>query len=516
MQKILSIMRNITKHIPKFILLAVMVFVHQACIDLEEDQSSVLSIENLRSEGDVIAALAPIYRQMGDVYTQPHFQRAPTYGADDLTTWWAGNKAPLRVFDRFDYGSGENSDINWLPYGWDGYWQVIYYANTVIQGLKTATAPAEIVAAADGEARFLRALSYFHLVRTHGNMPIILDGYTPTGEEQRATVLQNYQHIEEDLKIAEANLPAPGAVKSVGRVSSAAAKTLLADLYLTWAGWPVRDQSKYQLAAAKAKEVIDMNYFELIPINELWLLRSQNSRESIFSVQFSEVEDIRSGYPAAFSFHEARGWSDAYPELQFFNDFPEGPRKEATFHTEIPQRGVSQGQITTLNPPTKPWQQSQRMHPMYKKFTISENLNLGDRTSGYRGIEAYRYAEVLLIYAEAQARVGENAGSIEALNQVRRRAAGLPYQTPDQSVDVSTATPNEIIDEKGWELAGEYKRWFDLVRSETLAEIAAKRDPNEQVQLLRLPTEANYIAPIPAAAIATSKLLQNPEGFVVK
>jgi starch-binding outer membrane protein, SusD/RagB family len=99
---------------------------------------------------------------------------------------------------------------------------------------------------------------------------------------------------------------------------------------------------------------------------------------------------------------------------------------------------------------------------MYKKFTISENLNYGDRVSGFRAIEVIRYAEVLLIYAEAQARIGENASSLEALNQVKRRAAGLPYLTPDPSVDVTTATPNEIIDEKGWELAGEYKRWFDL------------------------------------------------------
>jgi hypothetical protein len=509
-------MKNTVVSISKTILLITLVWAAPACIDLEEDVSSVLFIENLQSEGDVIAALAPIYRAMQDTYQGVHNQRAPTYGADDLTTWWAGNKAPLRVFDRFDYGGGENSDINWLPHGWNGYWQVIYYANTLIEGLKTSTAPTEIVSSADAEARFLRALAYFHLVRTHGNMPIILDGDTPTGEEERATVLQNYEHIEDDLLIAEANLPGPGEVSNVGRVSSAAAKTLLADLYLTWGGWPVKDDSKYALAASKAKEVIDMNYFELLPIDELWLLANQNSLESVFSVQFSEVEDIRSGWPASFSFHEARGWSDAYPELQFFFDFPEGPRKDATFYTEIPQRGVAQGQIFTQDPPTVPWQESQRMHPMYKKFTISENLNVGNRTAGYRAMEVYRYAEVLLIYAEAQARVGATPASIEALNQVRRRAAGLPYNVPDASVDVASATVNEIIDEKGWELAGEYKRWFDLVRSERVEEIAAKRHPEEQVELVALPTKAQYIAPIPFQAITSSNLQQNPEGFVIK
>lgn len=509
-------MKNIIKYIPKIVLMIAMICISQACVDLEEDVSGVLSIENLSGEGDITAALAPIYRIMSQAYGEPHAAGVPTYGSDDRTTWWAGNKAPLRVFDRFDYGSGENSDINWLPRGWDRHWKVIYYANTLIEGLKTSTADPEIVAIADGEARFLRALAYFNLVRIHGNMPILLDGDVPTGEEQRATVLENYGHIEEDLLIAEANLPAPDAVRAPGNASLGAAKSLLAHLYLTWGGWPVKDNSKLAMAASKAKEVIDLNYYELLPIDELWLLSNQNSKESVFSVQFSEVENIRNGWAVSSSFHEARGWSDMYPELQFFNDFPEGPRKDYTFHTEIPQRGVAQGKIFTKDPPTKPWPESQRKHPMYRKHTISENLEVGNRTADFRAFEVIRYAEVLLIFAEATARSGgETAESIEALNQVKRRAMGLPYMDSAPSVDVATATVNEILDEKGWELAGEDTRWYDLIRSETLEEVTLKRDPAENVDLVRQPTKAQYIAPIPFAAISTSKLIQNPEGFSV-
>jgi hypothetical protein len=65
-------------------------------------------------------------------------------------------------------------------------------------------------------------------------------------------------------------------------------------------------------------------------------------------------------------------------------------------------------------------------------------------------------------------------------------------------------------------LAGEYKRWFDLVRSERVEEIAAKRDPKEQVPLVKQPTKANYIAPIPFQTISTSKLQQNPAGFKIQ
>ena len=488
-----------------------------SCSDLEEDRSGIFSLDNLQSEADLVAALVPVYKRLQYSYRNPHFMRTNTFGSDDITTWWGGNKAPLRVFDSFNYGGGENGDINWLDYDWKGFWKMIYHANSLVEGLKTSTADQELKSVADGEARFLRAFAYLQLVREHGNMPIILDGMTPTGDEERATVLENYQHIEADLLIAEANLPTPGSTANVGRASSAAAKTLLADLYLTWAGWPVKDNSKNSLAASKAKEVIDMGYHTLLPIDKLWLLENANSRESVFSVQFSKEEDQRNGHPAATSFHMARGWSDMYPELQFFKDFPEGPRKEATFVTQIPNRGFAGGKIITKNPPTIEWSVSQRFHPMYGKFTASEDLTVVGRTMGYRSIEIYRYAEVLLIYAEAKAASGAlDASALDALNQVKRRAAGLDPNTPNASVDVFSASVQDIIDEKGWELAGEHKRWFDLVRTETLESAILKRDPDEQVPLVRQPGKAQYISPIPAEAIATSKLVQNPQGFKIQ
>ncbi|WP_281989573.1 RagB/SusD family nutrient uptake outer membrane protein [Aquimarina aggregata] len=505
------------KYLKKIVLMVSVLCSFNACTDLEEDTSGALILDSLTTEREVEASLVAIYRQLTEAHQAPHFLRIGGYGADDLTTWKAGNKAPLRVFDRFDYGNGENSDINWLPHGWNNYWRTIYFSNTLIEVLKTSTAPEEVIAIANAEAHFFRALCYLNLVRTYGNVPIILDGQEQARDQTRATVLENYELIESDLMIAEAGLPLPGETKNLGRVSISIAKTVLADLYLTWGGWPVKDESKYELAANKAKEVIDLGYHTLLPIEELWKLENENSTESIFSIQFSNSEDFRSGYPTAFSFHQARGFSDAFPELQFFRDFPEGPRKEATFATEIPNRRVRQGALVFVNPPFIPWEDSDRAHPMYQKFTLSADETVGGgRINGYRAVELYRYAEVLLIYAEAQARAGQNGSSIEALNQVKRRAAGLPYLQPNASVDVTTATPDEIVEERGWELAGEYKRWFDLVRTEKVEEIAVRRDPDEDVSLVRQPSKLQYIAPIPFREISTSNLKQNPEGFVIQ
>lgn len=513
-------MEKIKSLLFKIILVAAILFNGQACVDLEEDTSSILQLENLADEGAIVAALAPIYRQYLELSRAPQYHFMTAFGADDLTTWSAGNKAPIRVFDRFDYGNGENSDIAWLDEAWNGYWKVIYFCNILVEGLKTSTAPPEIVAIADSEARFFRAISYLGLVKRYGNMPIILDGMEPTGEETRATVLENYQHIEADLKIAEVNLPGPSEVENFGRVSSAAAKALYAELLMTWAGWPVKDASKYAAAATKAKEVITPGDFELLPIDKLWLLESQNSRESIFSIQHSASEDIRNGYPAAYSHHQARGWSDAFPERQFYLDFPEGPRKEITFYKDIPNRKVVGGIIVPADPPSVPYLESQRKHPMYKKFTLGEDLTVTNRTQSYRAREIIRYAEVLLIYAEASARASGGTASgdaLDALNQIKRRAAGLPYNVVDPSVDVTSATAEEIMQEKAWEFAGELgKRWWDLVRTETVAQANARRDPTEEVPLAIDASAINwkhYIAPIPYQAITTSNLEQNPQGF---
>ncbi len=513
-------MSNIKSLFVKIVLACALLFSGQACMDLEEDLSGIINLEDLSDERTIETALTSVYSQFSKLVERPHQFFHVCYGADDFTTWWGGNKAPLRVFDRFDYGNGENSDIPWLPIVWDECWKTIYYCNTIIDGLKESAAPEEVVKVADAEARFFRALSYLELVRRWGNMPIILDGMTPTGEEVRATVLANYQHIEDDLEIAEVNLPDPGATANVGRVSKAAAKTLFSTLYMTWAGWPIKDEAKYGLAAQKAKDVIDMGYFTLLPFDQLWLYENQNSLESVFSVNFSESEKIINWSPQHFSFHMARGWSDCYPELQFFYDFPEGLRKDITFYTEIPNRKVFAGQVVPNDPPTVPWEEAERFHPMYKKHNLGSDISqvLSGRMISFRAIEFFRYAEVLLLYAESAARANGGTATgeaLEALNQVKRRAMGLPYDTPDVTVDVTTATADEIMQEKAWELAGELgKRWWDLVRTETVAQVARDRDPTEQVELVTTDiTWKQYIAPIPVEAITTSDMVQNPQGF---
>ncbi|WP_273272533.1 RagB/SusD family nutrient uptake outer membrane protein [Maribacter polysiphoniae] len=480
------------------------------CVKLEEDTASILSISELKTEEDFDAALSPIFARIATANKDAH-KRMTAAGADDLTTWNGGNKAPIRLFDGFGYGNGVGAELEWLTfYSWDPYWDVIYSANNVIVGAEKSTGEESVKNLAIANAKFARAISYFDLVRTFGGLPLILD-LDADGSESRSTVLEVYEAIESDLLFAATYLPAPGAVSSIGKPSNAAAKAWLSSLYLTWGGWPVKDVSKYDLAASTAKEIIDLGYFELLPIDELWLLESENSKESIFSIQYSTGDNNFQLMPQSFLPHTAGGWSDFFAELDFYNRFPEGPRKEATFLDSITIREAG-----TLDPiETVHWTNSeatQRYNPVYRKYTESEVAGYDTKMVSFRALEFFRYAEVLLIYAEAQARssTGATAASIEALNQVKRRAAGLPYLISNVSVDVATATPNEIVDESGWELAGEFKRWFDLVRTERVEEIAALRDPAEKVVLVGTPSKSHYLAPLPLKAVEGTNLIQNP------
>ena len=122
-----------------------------------------------------------------------------------------------------------------------------------------------------------------------------------------------------------------------------------------------------------------------------------------------------------------------------------------------------------------------------------------------------RYADLLLYYAEAVGRSGNDAPDAwEALNQVRRRANGLPVNTPDASVDLTSGDLAELAyTERKWELAGEFKRFDDLTRMERVAQALAKRSPEELVGPVTGDTSpANYFAEIPEGELVTSPQLR--------
>jgi hypothetical protein len=277
---------------------------------------------------------------------------------------------------------------------------------------------------------------------------------------------------------------------SPGRASKGAALALLADVYMTEGGWPINNSAKYALAAQTAKQVIDnksLYGFGLESnLQTLWtdLATGTPTSEEVFTLHACGTCDwshSNSTFGDSSMPSDEGGWDDFFPELTFFKNYPAGVRKDVTFHTTF----------TLPDGTTEPWTAGAVKHPYYAKFRLPNNA-LTWQTNATTPL--MRYAQVLLIYAESQARSESsvNSQAYASINAIRERA-GLPDLSGLSNADFITATVNE----RSWEFAGEYCRWFDIIRLQMLPAIDAARDPAE-IPLIGTP---KYTFPIPTTDV---------------
>lgn len=462
----------------------------------EEDLSSLITTESgeLTNEKGLTTALAGAYKPLSYTWTtglSNASTAAVLMGSDDLTTHKASNKADFREFDQFVVTDANQR----LPFIWNGAYKSIQGANNIIANYQNATGNITNINQIAGEAYFLRAYSYFWIVRLWGKAPLLLD--THEFKESVLTVscsseAEIYALIVADLIKAE-TLLGDRKVKP-GRAGKGTASAVLAEVYLNMAGWPLNDHSYYALAAAKAKEVIDnqvkYGFGLLSDFSDLWpnsIVNNDGNREEVFAITFwaGDFYNANAYYGIAAMPSDAGGWDDYMCEIRFFNDFPAGYRKDITFLTVW--NGV-------------PWTSFLTGHPYYKKLNAGNSLTWKNKVN----MPLERFAETYLIYAEAQIMATKDLSdpsALEAFNKIRRRAAGLPLNTSNPGVDVTSITQMEVVTEKGWEFAGEYCRWFDLVRLQKVQEVINIKDPDELQPLGPI----KYYLPLPA-----TETLSNP------
>jgi hypothetical protein len=410
-------------------------------------------------------------------------QIAMTMGGDDITTHPGSNKEEFREFDRFNVSS-LNSRMNPV---WLGCYKTIQSATNIINNYGNVQDGTEAdIHKIVGEAYFLRGLCYYWLTRFWGEVPIIpSEVYSPEYLQlKKSKPAEVYQLIEADLlKAAEW---VPNVKRDPGRPGKGAVKALQADVYLTEAGWPLKDVSKYALAASTAKEVIDNKAvygFDLYKDGFLKIFAGGTPEDVFALFTRGQWSTYNSFYGLSTMPEDEGGWSDFYPELKFFNDFPAGTRKEATFSTSF-----------VVNGNTIPWQNTSTQHPYYKKFRIQSGNPAVYMSNS--PVIMIRYAHVLLIYAEAQARSTgtPNVDAYAAVNAVRGRA-GLTDLPQGLS---GPAFADAVVMEKAWEFAGEWTRWFDLVRLEKVEAANAVKDPADGKPVAPI-TKKNYWMPVPGA-----------------
>jgi len=327
-----------------------------------------------------------------------------------------------------------------------------------------------------GEAKFLRALNYFWLVRSFGDVPLQHIDYVI--RQPKADV---YAFIEQDLLDAIDMLPEKSEYDAadLGRATKGAAQALLAKVYLYEENW----QDAYDMATA----VINGGEYDLYPnYEELWRESQENGIESIFEVQ-ARGESIAHGVQQYSQTQGARGtggwgWGFNTPSQNLLNAFnSEGDeiRRDATIifagETLWDGREVS----------------ASAENPMYNEKAYS-SASVG-ASDGDKNVRILRFAEVLLIQSEAAYHIGADAAT--PLNRVRNRVSLASIGTP---------TLEDIWNERRLELAFEHDRWFDIIRTGQ-AESAMAADGKTFV------TGKHELFPIPALQLnQTPEMTQNP------
>ena len=495
-------MERYIRHFRKlfFIVPVLMIF---SCQDLIENPEGALVNESFfRTESDLNAAVTAVYRPLiQDPWGGFGSTRmwVPLMGADDITTHPGSNKADFREFDRF---AGTSLNPALIGAAWRNPYDIIYAANNVMENFHRVDGRENFINQAVGQARFLRAFAYFWMTRVYGDLPLVTSA-TADLEIELSPVADIYDLIIEDLTFAKENLPTewPG---EPGRPTSWTAKSVLAQVYLTMGGWPLKDASKYALAASEAKDVIDNGPYDLLDnFEDLWKMSSDNNQEFIWTVQFTGIP----GNPQMTSIvgyttmpGEESGWDDLFFEVGFYNRFPAGARKDATFHTQF-QNAPGDPVIDFTASSTK--------HPYIAKYRDGALNYLPSFEHPFltsRDICYLRFAEILLTYAEAQAMAdgAPNTFAYQCIDRVRDRA-GLDDLVPGLE---QMAFRDSVVAERGWELAGEYSRWFDLIRTEKVEEMNALKDPVDMTPLNTI-DKSKYHAPIPYNEILLNPSLEN-------
>lgn len=315
-----------------------------------------------------------------------------------------------------------------------------------------------------GEARFLRAFYYFELVKFFGDVPLIINqrlGVEEVAQLNRAPVAQVYSQIEEDLIYAASVLPISSSIK--GKATKGAALAFLGKAYLY--------QNKWTEASSTFNDIISNGWFSLIPdYADLFSVASENNSETVFDVQYSGLEGGGYGCLVCLEGNAGPGFQgirqyngpiygdgNSYnlPTQNLYDFFPSSdPRRDFTI-LDIEAFIAAQSNPQNISYAIGAGGHTGFYNNKYIKRQGEIGLPDNDLTSpvNYRVI---RYADVLLMAAEANFQNGNTAFAEQYVNEVRQRAGVSP---------LSGITLNDIYNERRLELSCEGHRFFDLVRT---------------------------------------------------
>ena len=535
------------------------------CVDLDEELISGVSSQYYSTPDGLNAAVVASYSQLRSFYGREQLLSLTQVGTD---TWMAADQAGSNNKDFDNYGGGLNPTVAPLANTWNPAYQAINTLNAALErGPSTEGIAPSVKKTLLAEAHFLRALNYFTLVQTFGDVTLQLkenQGVVATAVRDSAAAV--YRAIIADLDTAVTDLPVTQT--DFGRATRGAALTLRSKVYLTRAYKPYSPgkQADFQAALADAKAVINSGTYQLEPVfADLWCASRAadpnrtgycentgyqgNKKEFVFTVQFSydlthydgpdqynylhlvylgryDNNGVWAGTPR--DLNNGRPFRRLMPtpyELSLWNKWTGtlgasdvlDTRFDGSFQTVwIATTGnvrnpagtcpacTSNGVINVGDtaafmpnyPVTNAFRQSKpymvltpcpsnqtdvtaagycgdrnnandgytnwQMYPSLKKYQDNLRANLTAQEGG-KVFVIFRLGEVYLLAAEADLGLNNTAEAATFINVLHRRAAS-PAHKNDYDITAGQVTLDYIMDERERELAGEFNRWYDLVR----------------------------------------------------
>ena len=515
------------------------------CVDLKEVPVTGITSAYYKTGAGFESAVNAMYTPLRTHWALERGATMTVFGTDEFQK---GSNGSYKFFN--DYTAQLTGDVDIIQNLWRDFYQGINTANTVIDVAPTADLPDATRKLRTGEAQFVRALYYFTLVRTYGDIPLSL---TPTAGVLTATkrdpTAKVYDAIIADLLAAEAALPDKAA--QYGRADRPAAQHLLAEVYLTRAA-----PGDMALSAAQALAVVNNPRFHLLAnYKDNYDINNEVNAETIWAIQntadpltngeaqgYGNKLHLYFGFPYDLEPGMVRDIANDRPFRRFrptawllnLWDRTKDGRYDAIFKivwisnnaASIPKdaSGVPKFTVgdTAVYFPGREYSAAEKAATRYKVYNPSEygdaifpvlnkfldpTRTSTNQESGQRDLALMRLDNTYLMLAEALMRDGKADQAVQYVNAIRTRAA-KPGMAAAMQVTAADLNIDFILDERSRELAGETMRWFDLTRTHKLVERVQKYNPGGAA----LVKACHELRPIPTNEIllSTGGMKQNP------
>ncbi len=473
-----------------------LIAVFTSCEDLLDDEPvSTITTDNFyKTQDDALAAIFACYEYLGG----GSFNE--TYGGAYFTNYW------IMASDASDEGQHSGIDVSLMrisnftedshPFPiyqvWRDFYRTIGVCNVAVDKIPTIEMDTILRTQLVAEARFIRGLCYFELVRMFGDVPLTL--HLPATIDEADNVVRTpkaevYNQIISDLNFGK-KMPESRSGEYAGRATSYSASAVLGKVYLT--------QGQYQKSLAELNRIINSGKYGLWDdFADVFKIENNNGKESVFSINFSHGEKFYEGGHQVLRLLPSNIGMNTFgterPTDALYNSFAEGDRrKEVTFITSFTKSDGTE--LTFL--------------PYVQKYWDREAEPYASAT--YNDLQIYRYAGILLMQSEAYNELGNDSCYV-GINAVRKRAEHQADGTYSDVLPALSGLSQEnmreaILNERMRELCFEGQRWFDLVRMGKLVEKVKSAKPDANVQ------EFHDLYPIPYQTIitATTDIKQNP------